>query len=80
MRQKGELEVLISKPSSTCCVTLGKSLALSGKLQEDTCRAHLGEMLGCGLAYSWIIFKSDCVILLFKSYDDSPVTQEVQPC
>lgn len=73
--KEGKLGIQISKPSSTCCVTLSQSLALSGKQQGDTCRTHLGEMLGCGPGYPWIIFKSDYVILLFKSSHDSPATQ-----
>lgn len=35
--KNGGWEDLSSKRSSTCCVTLGKSLALSGTLQEGTC-------------------------------------------
>lgn len=56
----GELKVLISKPFSICCVTLGKSLALSEKLQEDNGRIYLREMLECELAHYWKIFKSVC--------------------
>lgn len=32
-------------------------------------------MLGCEFAYSWIIFKHDCVVLWFKPCDDSPAPQ-----